>query len=261
MPFIQKEDATIYYEVHGEGFPVIFVHGGGGNTLCWFQQVPYFSRRYKVITVDLRGFKNSRCDPQYAHPRYYPDDIRAIMDAEGITRAAFVCQSLGAWAGLPLAVREPQCVACLFITGSPTPAWSEQNWQVLRRGGDTFNSGKLGSGGVGWNREFMEKNPQRFFLYSQIRLLNGPFDARTMQDDELKLYPEDFKAYRVPTLVGGGLHDDFLTPDSHLHVVTLIPGAQSYTFERAGHSPYFEVPDEFNHVLETFLSGNIDGQA
>lgn len=110
VPAVNTPDASLYYEVHGEGHPVIFVHGGGGNTMCWFQQVPYFRDRYKVVTVDLRGFKQSHCAPRLVHPRYFPDDMRAIMDALGVERAAFVCQSLGAWAGLPLAVRSPERV-------------------------------------------------------------------------------------------------------------------------------------------------------
>ncbi|WP_250514660.1 alpha/beta hydrolase [Caballeronia sp. INDeC2] len=257
MPIVNTNDAELYYEIHGEGHPVIFVHGGGGNTMCWFQQVPYFSRSYKVITVDLRGFKRSRCKSELTHPKYFPDDMRAIMNAEGINRAAFVCQSLGAWAGLPLAVQSPEQVSCLFITGSPTPAWSEENWRVLTEAGDIFNSGRLGGGrsdGVGWNRRTIAERPERFFLYSQIKQLNGPFDARTMQDDCVKLHPDDFAGYAVPTFIGGGSHDDFLTPTSHLHVAKLIPDAQSYTFEEAGHSPYFETPNEFNQVAGEFLA-------
>jgi pimeloyl-ACP methyl ester carboxylesterase len=258
MPMINTQDSTLYYEVHGEGHPVFLIHGGGGNTMCWFQQIPHFSRRFKVITVDMRGFKHSRCAPELVHPRYFPDDMRAIMAAERIDRAAFVCQSLGAWAGLPLAVRNPELVSCLFITGSPTPAWSEENWRVLTEAGETFNSGRLGSagrdGGVGWNLKTVVERPELLFLYSQIKQLNGPFDARTMQDDCVKLYAEDFVGYKVPTFIGGGSHDDFLTPTSHFHVSKLIPGAQCYTFENSGHSPYFETPDEFNRVADEFLS-------
>ncbi|WP_153139280.1 alpha/beta fold hydrolase [Paraburkholderia agricolaris] len=257
MPIIENMNAHLNYEVHGDGYPVFFIHGGGGNTMCWFQQVPYFAKKYKVITVDLRGFKKSICDPELVHPRFFANDIRAIMDAEGIKTAGFVCQSLGAWAGLPLAVQSPERVACLFVTGSPTPAFSEENWAVLRSSGDIYNSGRLGgsgrSVGVGWNREIVRTRPELTFLYSQIKLLNGPFDARTMQDDIVQLHPSAFANYQVPTMVAGGAHDDFLTPTSHLHVASLIPGAHAHTFANAGHSAYFETPDEFNPVVDAFL--------
>ena len=163
MPIVENMGARLYYEVHGTGHPLIFVHGGGGNTLVWYQQVPHFSKDYKVITIDLRGFKKSACPPDLVHPRFFPDDLRAVMDAEELPAAALVCQSLGAWAGLPSAVRSPDRVSCLFISGSPTPAYSTENWAVLRSSGDIFNNRGFGaggrSGGVGWNRRFVEDHP------------------------------------------------------------------------------------------------------
>ena len=259
MPTVQRSDCELYYEVHGRGLPVIFIHGGGGNTLAWFQQVPFFATHRKVITVDLRGFKRSTCPPDRVDPRYFPDDIRAIMDAEQIDRTALVCQSLGAWAGLPIAVRTPERVACLVINGSPTPAYSERNWGVLRSSGDLFNSGKRSGqeGAAGWRDDYPATNPAMFFLYSQIKSLNGSFDARTMQSDAVKLHPADFAGYAVPTLMAGGAHDRFLTPDSHLHVATLIPGAVPHTFGDAGHSAYFETPDDFNAVVKAFLDAHL----
>jgi len=57
MPSTDVKDAQRYDEVHGAGYPVISIHGGGGNTMAWFQQVPHFAPDHTVITVDLRGFK------------------------------------------------------------------------------------------------------------------------------------------------------------------------------------------------------------
>lgn len=255
MPYADAGGGVrLYYETHGQGRPVVFVHGGGGNTLSWFQQVPHFARSWRVVTVDLRGFKNSTCAPEDVHPKHFPDDMRAVLDAEGIDKAAFVCQSLGAWAGLPLAVRHPDRVACLVLTGSPTPAYSERNWQVLRESGERFNS-RTGQGvAKGFlSTEFAHRHPHMHFLYDQIRLLNGPFDARRMQDEVVRLHPLDFQGYGTPTLMMGGELDHFLTPDSHRHVATLIPGAELYSFPDSAHSAYFEEPDLFNRVVEDFL--------
>jgi pimeloyl-ACP methyl ester carboxylesterase len=252
MPFAKSASVQIYYETNGEGHAVVFVHGGGGNTLSWFNQVPEFSKRYRVITVDLRGFKHSKCPPDEVHPKVFADDMRAVLDAEGIEQAAFVCQSLGAWAGLPLAVQHPDRVTCLVLTGSPTPAYSEQNWQVLRESGERFmNRSSVAQSFL--PSLFIERHPQLHFLYDQIRLLNGPFDARRMQDESVRIHPQQFEGYRVPTLMMGGSLDYFLTPDSHRHVATLIPGAALYDFPQAGHSAYFEEPEHFNRVVGSFL--------
>jgi pimeloyl-ACP methyl ester carboxylesterase len=262
MPIIENQGSKLYYEAHGSGYPVIFMHGGNGNTMAWYQQVPYFSRNYRVITVDLRGFKNSTCPPELVHPRFFPDDLRAIMDAEKLPEAALVCQSLGAWAGLPFAVKYPERVSCLFITGSPSPAFSEENWRTIDRAQEIYlgDEAKRNTE-FGWNRQTIAERPAHVFLYSQIKKLNPlKFNSRTMQDDSVKLLPEHLVKYRIPTVVAGGAHDDFLNPRSHLHVATLIPGATAHTFAEAGHSAYYETPDDFNAVLGDFLSRHVSEQ-
>lgn len=258
MPTVRNEHAELYYEVHGAGFPVVFIHGGGGNTIAWFQQVPLFAQRYKAITVDLRGFKHSRTAKEHAHPRFYPSDMLAILAAEGIAEAAFVCQSLGAWAGLPIAARHPERVRCIAISGSPTPAYSVENWNVLGRAVGIFNSGGRTAprADCGWGPVARER-PEAFFLYKQISALNpGLFDGRWMQEESVRLYPDAFAGYRTPTIVMGGKHDDFLTPDCHRHAATLIPGATTHTFDDTGHSPYFEAPRHYNEVVGKFLAAH-----
>lgn len=140
-----------------------------------------------------------------------------------------------------------------------TPAYSEENWKVLKKGSDIFMGSSFGRGsGTGWNRRTLETNPELVFLYSQIKALNPApgFNSATMMDDAVKLHPRDFEGYRVPTLITGGAHDDFLVPGSHNHTATLIPGCDSYTFQDAGHSAYFETPLEFNRIVAGFLEAN-----
>lgn len=70
--------------------------------------------------------------------------------------------------------------------------------------------------------------------------------------------PGDFDGYRVPTLVTGGRLNRLLGPDTHLAAANCIPGARTYTFAASGHSSYFEEPDNYNRVVETFLSEVLD---
>ncbi|MSQ73399.1 MAG: alpha/beta fold hydrolase [Betaproteobacteria bacterium] len=61
---------------------------------------------------------------------------------------------------------------------------------------------------------------------------------------------------RTPTLIMGGRHDHFLTPEHHLPIASLVPGAKSRTFENSGHSAYFEESQEFNRVVAAFLDSH-----
>jgi pimeloyl-ACP methyl ester carboxylesterase len=50
MPYLTANGTDLYYEVHGEGAPVVFAHGMGGSHASWFQQLPFFSRSYQVVS-------------------------------------------------------------------------------------------------------------------------------------------------------------------------------------------------------------------
>ena len=83
-----------YYEVHGQGAPVVFAHGAGGNHAIWYQQVPFFSRYFQVITIDHRGFGHSD-DLNNLGRSSFVDDLRALLDSLGIEKAGLVAQSMG----------------------------------------------------------------------------------------------------------------------------------------------------------------------
>ena len=74
-----------------------------------------------------------------------------------------------------------------------------------------------------------------------------------MLDEDVMIQPRELAGYRTPTLIMGGRHDYLLTPEHHLYIASLVPGAKSHTFENAGHSVYFEEPQEFNRVVAAFL--------
>ena len=75
MPTIEREGATLYYEVQGSGPAVVFVHGSGGNALSWWQQIPPFAARHRVVAFDHRGFGRSTCPPEALDPRHFASDL------------------------------------------------------------------------------------------------------------------------------------------------------------------------------------------
>ena len=80
MPIANSGDARIYYEVHGAGPAVLFVHGSGGHHAVWWQQVAALRDEHTVITLDLRGFGNTRWEADH-DARDFPGDIIAVLDA------------------------------------------------------------------------------------------------------------------------------------------------------------------------------------
>ena len=262
MATVTHEGASIYYETHGSGPAVCLAHGAGRNALSWWQQVPYLARNHTVVVFDHRSFGRSVCAPADFQPRFFADDLFAILDAEGIERAAIVCQSMGGWTGLRAALEHPERVPALVLAGTPgglfTPQIAENMAQLAKR---------LGGGGVVANSamapEFPKREPARAFLYGGIGSLNTGFDPAPgvqLFDEAIRIPPEALTEFRVPTLVLSGQYDLLFPPEIMNHVAELIPGASLEHFPTTGHSTYYEDPERFNELVGQFLAKHWPGE-
>lgn len=107
--------AQLYYEVAGEGHPVIFLHAGVADHRAWDGQVAEFAHKYRVVRYDLRGFgKSEPVEGEYAHH----DDLLALMDYLDITSAVLIGNSMGGGAALNVALLHPEKVSALVLVGS-----------------------------------------------------------------------------------------------------------------------------------------------
>ena len=259
MPSVVSHGAEIHYDVRGQGPAVVFAHGMGGNAISWWQQVPHFAGLgYRVIALDHRGFGRSTCPVAEFHPARFPDDLRAILDHEGIERAALVCQSMGGWTGLPTALQTPERVGALVLCGTPggivTDKVVDVGSQMFRRlaGGAQRGTAALAPG-------YAERQPAMAYLYGRIRSLNPglPPDVLVRFVDPSSRVPEEALAsYAVPTLLLSAEWDAIFPLAAMRDVAALIPGAELVSFPDLGHSAYFEGADRFNQVVETFLAGH-----
>ncbi|QSR19344.1 alpha/beta fold hydrolase [Novosphingobium sp. KA1] len=256
MPYIDVPDARLRYDVTGDGPLLVFVHGAGANSTVFFQQVEHFSKNYRVLCMDMRGFGGSICNAETFHQRWFPDDLARILDKEADGPVAAVCQSMGAWAGLPLAVREPDRFRALVLSGSPTPAYGPHH-AALTNVSNTFkragNGEKVAPTSLGFTERFVSERPDLIALYQILARQNQKVDTSHITDPELRLLPEHFEGYSVPTLVMSGLQNKLLGAETHKIAASFIPGSEVYTFPDSGHSSYFEEPAHYNRVVETFI--------
>lgn len=263
MPRIRSGSAEIYYEVHGSGPALVLAHGAGGNRLIWFQQVPVFAQRYRVVTFDHRCFGRSTCPPEDFHPKHFTSDLLAILDAEGIERAALVCQSMGGWTGLPTAVRHPERVACLVLCGTPGGLLTPAVLAAAARIGQ--NAGRDGiRGQAALAPDFPERRPDLAFLYDQVSGLNVGFPLEglaRMFDPEGRVEPADLESYAVPTLLVVGEHDGLFPPDALREVAKAIPDCAWCDIPGAGHSTYFEDAGRFNACIADFVAPHLHAAA
>ncbi len=138
MPTIPSNHIHLYYEEHGHGQPLVFIHGLGSSTKDWESQVPEFSKSYRVITFDLRGHGQS---DKPAGPYQIPmlaADLAGLFQALSIPSAHLVGLSLGGAVAFQFAIDYPAKVKTLTIVNSGpslggTPEQAQQ--EIERRVG------------------------------------------------------------------------------------------------------------------------------
>src|SRR5882757_8449237 len=120
MPHLTTDDGVkLYYEETGKGTPIVFIHEFAGDHRSWEQQVRYFARYYRCITVNARGYPPSdvpKDGAKYSQNRAR-DDIRAVLDALEIDKAHIVGLSMGGFATLHFGFTYPERARSLVIAG------------------------------------------------------------------------------------------------------------------------------------------------
>ena len=254
MPFVQRPYTTLYYESHGEGAPIVFAHGAGGNTLVWWQQVPYFARAQRVLTFDHRGFGRSLCGAEHFHAREFAADLFAILDHAGIERTALVCQSMGGWTGLRAALTRPDRIACLVLSGTPGGIFTPQVVAAFQRIGRLAASEGVRAAPA-LAPDFPSREPERTHLYEQIGRLNPGLAPSALGSLGLaRVEPAELDGYAVPTLMISGEYDQLFPPGALKEAAAQIPGCRVVDFAGAGHSPYFEDAPRFNRIVADFIA-------
>ena len=258
MTTIETYKATIYYEMHGAGPTVVLAHGGGSNTLCWYQQVPEFSKRYRVLLFDHRGFGRSACDVDDIHPRYFADDLISILDQEGIDRVAIAGHALGGWTALAAAMSAPERVSCIALSATAGGILTD----------DLIGVFKTGPGRAVGTRdivksiaapEFTANNPDLMFLLDQIGALNQDVGAAMVRllDPANGVTREQLVGYSVPTLVLAGGDSQIIPPEVLREAASLIPGAEIHVLPGVGHAHNFKAPETYNQMVGEFLGRHV----
>jgi len=123
VPEVQRDRVRIHYEIHGNGVPVVLLHGMGGSFEAGWQArgwvEPLTAAGCRVVGIDARGCgRSSRVEePALLQGRPYVSDVLAVMDAEGVAGAHLIGYSMGAGHALGIALAAPQRVRSLVLGG------------------------------------------------------------------------------------------------------------------------------------------------
>ena len=269
MPFLTTDDGVkLHYEESGTGTPIVFVHEFAGDWRTWETQIRHFSRRYRCIAYNARGYPPSDVpdDVERYSQQRARDDILAVLDALGIDRAHIVGNSMGGFAALHFGMAYSRRALSLVVAGCGYGAHPSQYAQFQAQARELAQS-MLDKGmafvaltyGHGPSRmQLKEKDPRGFAEFVRhFSEHSAKGSANTMLGYQAKrpsLYSlvGEMAGITAPTLIVAGDEDDAVLEPS-LMMKRTIPTAGLVIFPNSGHMTNLEDPAHFNRVLEDFF--------
>lgn len=125
MPGIKINGNSVYYEITGNGHPFVFIHGGGDESSGWHSQTRYFSKRYQVITYDIRGHGRSEAPEETYAIGECVEDLHQLLDYLAVQRTYLVGFSLGGYIALSFSINYPDRVDALILAGANSGPMAE----------------------------------------------------------------------------------------------------------------------------------------
>ncbi len=269
MPYVESKNARLYYEEGGKGTPVVFVHEFSGDLRSWETQLRHFSRRYRCIAFNARGYPPS--DVPRSWTRYSQaiavDDIAAVMRQLKLRRAHIIGCSMGAAATLHFGLTYPRMALSLTLIGAGAGSATGSRRQFLR---DTEERARLFEEAplrevakkyrTAPNRiPLRHKDPRawrefwtRFAEHSGIGHANT---LRGVQARRQSIYSLErgLRRMKVPTHVVVG-DEDTAALDAGLFIKRSSPAARLSVVPATGHVVNLEEPAHFNRITDEFLA-------
>lgn len=231
--YCEMRGFKMYYEVYGTGEPLLLIHGNGGSINNFVKQIPVFAKNYKVIIADSRSQGKSIDTKDSLSYEMMADDYAELLTKIGVPSANVIGWSDGGINGLLLAIRHPEKVKKLMVTGAnlePDTIAVEtdiHDWaaQIYKQIQDTKNK--------------TEEEKQAYKLFHLLA-------------EEPHIPIADLKKIKAPTLVVGGDHD-VLRPSHTLTIFQNIENAYLWILPNSGHSTLVVYADEFNKKADEFF--------
>jgi pimeloyl-ACP methyl ester carboxylesterase len=258
--------AKIYFETAGAGPDLVFVHAGVSDSRMWEPQFDAFSNRFRVVRYDHRGFGKSKMPDE---PFTLRDDLLNVVRHVGIAKATFVGCSMGGATVVDFALEHPEMVTATVLVGSGVSGlndpkelsadaikhWTEFLTLVRDRDIDGAREIEAKYWIDGPSRDPAQIDPAYRDRARQLHRENFSIDSFAHQ--EAPLQPPAIGRLReiaAPTLIVIGDNDSEDLVKLADRLAAEIPNATRTTIKNAAHLPSLEHPDQFNEILNNFLT-------
>lgn len=261
---VEINNVRIYYEIAGEGQPFVMIHAGVADSRQWNYEFAHFSKRYRVLRYDLRGY--GRSEPvagEFSHLQ----DLTALLDYLHIDQPLILMGcSMGGGLAMDFALTYPSKVKALIMVDAgpsgleldvPTPAKFEEAEKA-------YNAGDLDLVAEVETQiwfDGMGRTPEQ--VNQEMRQLAYEMNRRALTLDAKQLgkripdapvpAAERFSELSLPVLIIVGAYDTPYMQAAADHMLEKVPSARKVVIEDAAHLPNMDQPAEFQRVVTTFL--------
>ncbi|NQT27247.1 alpha/beta hydrolase [candidate division KSB1 bacterium] len=239
-------DVKIYYEIYGQGEPILLLHGGYGNISSQSLLIEYLSKKYQIIAVDTRGHGRSTLNDEEMTYPILANDMVMLFEKLNIGPVTVLGHSDGGIIGFILAAKYPEKVKSLITIGS--------NFRRDGRGGmspesnrwiSTITPDTVRSWGNTEN-QYNELNPEadwNRFVYK----------VKELWQSETELDEIDLQNIQCPVLLTHGDKDSTVKLEDIIYMSELIKKADVYIAPNGKHAHHIEQPVAFQTIVMRFL--------
>jgi len=246
MPRVKVGDIQIYYEVCGEGFPLIMIMGLGGNVDWWDpRMIQELSNNFKVVMFDNRGAGRSDMSDRKYTIRLFADDTAGLMDTLGISRAHVFGISMGGMIAQELVLNYPEKVEKLVLCstdcgGVKSVSPSDEVFAMLIADRSAFSPEEIARGTISllFTEDFIKRNRDLVELAIQ-QILKAPISSEAFVRQHKAIM--EFDTYDrlpqigVPTLILHGKQDIIVPSENGSILARAIPNSKLVYFANSAH--------------------------
>ena len=249
MNYEIKQEGKFRYIEEGEGEPLVLLHGLFGALSNFKDLIDYFSKRNKVVVPMLPLFELDLLHTTVGGLEKY---VQKFIEFKGYSNIHLLGNSLGGHVGLIHALKHPERIKSLILTGSSG---------LFENGmGDTYP--KRG------DYEYIRKKTEVTFYDPSVatkELVDEVYEIVNQRIKAIKVIAlaksairnnlgDELKEIQIPTLLIWGNNDTITPPFVGKEFNKLIPNSELHLIDKCGHAPMMERPDEFNEILNGFLT-------
>jgi 3-oxoadipate enol-lactonase len=261
---IKANNISVNYKVNGDGEPILLIHGHPFDNTMWDLQTKAFSKLYKVIAPDVRGYGKSSL-PKSAPTRFedYAKDMLALMDALAIDNFHVAGLSQGGQIIMEIFRQAPSRIKSMIFADTfaslDTPEVKQGRYDTADRlekeGMDTYSDEVIYKM---IKPEHVTSQPTVAAHVIKMMKATSPKGAATAlraRAERIDYLKDILPGINVPTLVIVGRQDEYTPVAKAEELRQNLQNCKLIIIEDAGHMPNLEHPDKFNEIVLNFLEG------